>query len=74
MRKKAATVATPTDQMMGSNENAKGVTAPRKFVSESSDEAFDSDVRTELSGDELHRRISEAAYYRAQQRGFCARI
>jgi hypothetical protein len=28
------------------------------------------DTRQELSGEELHRLIAEAAYYRAQQRGF----
>ena len=48
--------------------------APAKSVKPgrgpSTAKAFSGDARAELSPDELRKLISEAAYYRAKQRGF----
>jgi hypothetical protein len=44
--------------------------APRKLVSEQRAAPLHSNLRAEISDDELRQQIAEAAYYRAKQRGF----
>ena len=44
--------------------------APRKPIAEQREAPFESNLRAEIPPEELHRQIAEAAYYRAQRRGF----
>jgi hypothetical protein len=44
--------------------------APRKLITEQREEPLQSNLRAELTPEELYRLIAEAAYYRAQRRGF----
>jgi hypothetical protein len=44
--------------------------APRRPISEQQEAPLRSNVRAELSDEALREQIAEAAYYRAQQRGF----
>jgi hypothetical protein len=44
--------------------------APRKLLTEQREAPFESNLRAEISDEELRRQIAEAAYYRAQKRGF----
>jgi hypothetical protein len=44
--------------------------APRKLVSEQREAPLASNLRAEIPEDELRAQIAEAAYYRAQKRGF----
>jgi hypothetical protein len=44
--------------------------APRKLVSEQRAAPLASELRAPLSDAEIRQRIAEAAYYRAQRRGF----
>ena len=47
-----------------------GAGAPRELITEQREEPFQSNLRAGLAPEELHRLIAEAAYYRAQRRGF----
>jgi hypothetical protein len=44
--------------------------APRKLLAEQREAPLQSNLRAELPQEELRRQIAEAAYYRAQRRGF----
>ena len=44
--------------------------APRRTRGKKAPEPFSGNARAELSPDEVRKLISEAAYYRAKQRGF----
>jgi hypothetical protein len=44
--------------------------APRKLVSEQRAEPLATNLRAELTDEEIRALIAEAAYYRAQKRGF----
>ena len=44
--------------------------APRKPVSEQREAPLASELRAPLTPEEIHALIAEAAYYRAQRRGF----
>ena len=43
--------------------------APRKLVAEQREEPFATDMRAEISEDELHALIAQVAYLRAKERG-----
>jgi len=50
---------------------ARKAPTPRKRITEQREDPLaTSNLRAELSPDELRRRIAERAYYRAEQRGF----
>jgi hypothetical protein len=44
--------------------------APRKLVTEQREAPFESNLRAEVSPEQLRALIAEEAYYRAQRRGF----
>jgi hypothetical protein len=44
--------------------------APRKLLTEQREAPFESNLRAEISHEDLRRQIAEAAYYRALRRGF----
>jgi hypothetical protein len=58
-----------TDPTRPSNE-PRNAGAPRKQVSERREAPQRSSVRAGIQKDELRRLIAEAAYYKAEQRGF----
>jgi hypothetical protein len=46
--------------------------APRKLLTEQREAPFESNLRAEISHEELRGQIAAAAYYRAQRRGFAS--
>jgi len=70
MAAKKDTAADTAKDRRAAERRAPPKAAPKETAKGAKPAVFNSNARTEISADEVRKLISEAAYYRAKQRGF----